>query len=302
MSELIKTSGTVIKQIAGFYYVDAGDAVYECRAKGKFRNLNETPLPGDTVDIMAAAGVTGRVESIHPRKNFFIRPAVANVDRVYIVASVIEPAPNALVMDRLAAIAEFKGVEPIFVFNKSDIASADEWAAIYKNAGFETYVVSAATGEGVEELRRSIKGCFSVFTGNSGVGKSSLLNHIFPEAELATGEISNKLGRGRHTTRTVELLKTEGGYIADTPGFSSLTFEQEDILKDDLAECFREFADHIGDCRFTSCTHTAEKGCAVLEAVREGKISESRHLSYKTFYEELKSVKEWERKKKSEQV
>ncbi len=302
MSELIKTTGTVIKQIAGFYYVDAGDAVYECRAKGKFRNVNENPLPGDVVDIIAAEGATGRVESIHPRQNFFIRPAVANVDRVYIVSSVVDPAPNALVMDRLAAIAEFKGVEPVFVFNKADIADAEEWARIYKKAGFEVYVVSAATGDGVDALRNSIKGRVCVFTGNSGVGKSSLLNIIFPNAGLATGEISIKLGRGRHTTRTVELLAFDGGYIADTPGFSSLTFEQEDIMKDDLVSCFREFADYAADCRFTSCSHTSEKGCAVLVAVGRGEIPPSRHLSYKTFYDELKNIKEWERKKKSEQL
>ena len=300
MGNLKEIKGTVVKQIAGFYYVDAGDAVFECRAKGKFRNVNETPLPGDTVKILAAEGETGRVEEIIDRKNFFIRPAVANVDRVYIVSSVADPAPNALVMDRLAAIAEFKGVEPIFVFNKSDIQSAEEWANIYHKAGFEVFVVSAATGDGVEALRQSIKGKICVFTGNSGVGKSSLLNHIFPNAGLATGEISQKLGRGRHTTRTVELLKTAGGYIADTPGFSSLSFEQEDILKDDLVDCFREFADFSTECRFTSCSHTSEKGCAVLEAVEKGDIPESRHSSYKTFYDELKNIKEWERKKKSE--
>ena len=300
MSELIKTSGTVIKQIAGFYYVDAGDGIYECRAKGRFRNVHETPLPGDTVDILAAVGATGRLENIHSRRNFFIRPAVANVDRMYIVSSVVDPAPNSVVMDRLAAIAEFKGVEPVFVFNKADIADAESWADIYRKAGFETFVVSAATGEGVAALRESIKGRICVFTGNSGVGKSSLLNHIFPEAELATGEISTKLGRGRHTTRTVELLGTSGGYIADTPGFSSLTFEQEDILKDDLVNCFREFADYVGDCRFTSCSHTSEKGCAVLDAVKAGDIHSSRLESYKVFYDELKNIREWERKKKSE--
>lgn len=298
MSELFKVTGTVIKLIAGFYYVDAGDAVYECRAKGKFRSLNENPLPGDTVDILAAEDETGRVEKIHPRRNFFVRPTVANVDRVYIVSSVVDPTPNTQVLDRLAAIAEFKGAEPVFVFNKTDIKSAEQWAQIYRTAGFETYTVSAITGEGIEELKRSIKGRICVFTGNSGVGKSSLLNHIFPEADLATGEISSKLGRGRHTTRTVELLKTDGGYIADTPGFSSLTFEQEDILKDDLVSCFREFENYVGDCRFTTCSHTSEKGCAVLDAVNSGKISSSRHLSYKTFYDELKNVHEWERKSK----
>ncbi len=298
-SELIK--GTIIKLIAGFYYVDAGTAVYMCRAKGKFRDINESPLPGDSVIITPEADFKGRVESIVDRRNCFVRPTVANVDRLYIVASSVDPSPNLSVIDRMTVIAEHKGAEPVIVFNKADLRNIEELSEVYLKAGFQTFIVSAKTGEGIAELKDSFSGKLCVLTGNSGVGKSSLLNLVFPDAGLSTGEISDKLGRGRHTTRAVELLKTgNGGYIADTPGFSILDFVNEGLLKDELAGCFREFAPYLSGCRFTTCSHTKENGCAILAAVERGEIPKSRHDSYFEMYNELKNVNEWELKKRGE--
>lgn len=317
-------TGRIVKAIAGFYFVEAGNGVYTrdgklrrevypCRARGIFRKRGLTPLVGDLVRFVSApvGPLTGEglacpvpegdldaglVEELLPRKNGLIRPPLANVDTLYIVSAYADPAPQALVMDKLTAIAEHKGIEPVLVFNKCDQGDFSNWRRIYEKAGFRTYVVSAATGEGVAALRQGLCGGINVFTGNSGVGKSSLLNRLFPELTLATGEVSRKLGRGRHTTRHVELFPLAGGgYIADTPGFSSLDLERsEPIRKEDLPAAFREFADYLGDCRFTSCSHTGEKGCAVGRAVEEGAVSPSRYESYKTLYNQVKDIKDWQ--------
>ncbi|MBR3594423.1 MAG: ribosome small subunit-dependent GTPase A [Clostridia bacterium] len=289
-------SGIIIKALSGFYYVDIGDSVIECHARGLFRKKNMSPLVGDRVEIEISPDGTGTVKSILPRKNELKRPPIANIDKIFIVSAYETPAPNTLVIDSMTAIAEDKEIEPVIIFNKSDMGSFDGIADVYRKCGFKVYVVSAATGEGVEEIKSEFSGCVSVFAGNTGVGKSSLLNRLFDSLKLKTGEVSEKLGRGRHTTRHVQLFSAgEGGFVADTPGFSSIDVEESDLIyKENLQFAFREFADYIGQCKFTSCTHTGEKGCAVLAAFCDGKIAESRYESYKHLYSELSKYKEWE--------
>lgn len=288
-------NGIILKGIGGFYYVEAADAVYECKARGVFRKDGMTPLAGDKVVITVNENAENTIDEIMDRKNFLLRPPVANIDNLIIVVSTVEPKPSTFVIDRLIAVAETKGIEPIIVISKSDLSSADELYSIYTLAGFKTVVISNKTCEGVDEVKTLLEGKISAFTGNSGVGKTSLLNNIDPSLSQQTSEISKKLGRGRHTTRQAELFKACGGYIIDTPGFSSFELDKTNlIMKDDLADCFREFAPYVDNCKFTSsCTHTCDKGCAVIAAVEEGKISRSRHNSYVKFYNEVKDVKEW---------
>ncbi len=291
-------NGIIIKGISGFYYVESENTVYECKARGIFRKEGITPLAGDRVKISIGANGKGWVEEIAPRTSYLDRPPVANVDRIYIVVSAADPSPSPIVIDRLTAIAEDKEIEPVIVFNKTDLANVDEYIEIYKKAGFDTYTVCCSTGEGVDALRDTLVNKINVFAGNSGVGKSSLLNLICPEFDLKTGEISQKLGRGRHTTRHVELLKlSNGGYVADTPGFASIDMEKQWIYKENLQFAFREFKDYIGECKFTSCSHTGEKGCAIGDAVEKGIISKSRHQNYITLYREMEEIKDWERNK-----
>ena len=236
----MKIDGIIIKGIGGFYYVEAADGIiYECKARGVFRKEKITPLAGDKVEISVDENNKNSIDKIYERRNMFKRPPIANVDKLVIVSSVCDPRPNLLIIDRLSAVAVYKNVEPIIVFTKNDLQSADEYIEIYKNAGFKTFAVSNETGEGIGEVKAVIENGVCVFTGNSGVGKSSLINRMYPDFALETGEISKKLGRGRHTTRHVELLKINKGYIADTPGFSSLDFETNDLIKkDELAFCF----------------------------------------------------------------
>ncbi len=290
--------GLIMKSTAGFYYVRCEDGkTVECRARGVFRKQKVSPLVGDTV-IIEHDGEQGTVAEICERKNYLVRPPVANLDKLIIISSVTEPAPNMLIIDKLTAMAVDKGIKPVVVFSKSDLADARDYANIYNKAGIESFIFSAVTGEGREQIISVLKDSICVLTGNTGVGKSSLLNCIAPELELATAHISNKLGRGRHTTRTVELYELCGGYIADTPGFSSLDFENiEIILKENLQFCFPEFEQHIGKCKFVSCAHIGEKGCSVCEAVKNGEIPLSRHESYKMMYDEVKDYKEWEHQK-----
>jgi ribosome biogenesis GTPase len=288
-------NGIILKGIGGFYYVEAADAVYECKARGVFRKDGMTPLAGDKVVITVNENAENTIDEIKDRKNYLLRPPVANIDNLIIVVSTVEPKPSTFVIDRLIAVAETKGIEPIIVISKSDLSSADELYSIYTLAGFKTVVISNKTCEGVDEVKTLLEGKISAFTGNSGVGKTSLLNNIDPSLSQQTSEISKKLGRGRHTTRQAELFKVCGGYIIDTPGFSSFELDKTNlIMKDELADCFREFAPYVDNCKFTSsCTHTCDKGCAVIAAVEEGKISRSRHNSYVKFYNEVKDVKEW---------
>ena len=280
----------------GFYYVEAADTVYTCRARGIFRRQGLTPVAGDRVLITAEEDGTGVLESVLDRKNSLVRPPVANIDLLVLVASVCQPKTNTLVLDKMIAVAEKKGIEPIVVINKSDLGDPAELESIYHSTGLECFTVSANDTASLEPLRRRLAGQISVFAGNSGVGKSSILNGIDSSLRLDTGEISQKLGRGRHTTRTATLYHLAGGYLVDTPGFSSLDLEQvEPIYKEDLPYCFREFAEYEGCCRFSGCAHYKEPSCAVRQAVADGKISQSRYDSYVSMYEAVKDIKEWEK-------
>lgn len=294
------SEGRIQKALSGFYYVDTGSEILTCRARGKFRKEGVSPLVGDRVSVRELGNGEGFVEAILPRRNAFIRPAVANIDQLVIIGSGAIPKTDPFLIDRVASIAALKGCDVIVLLNKCDLNGADELYEIYRAAGFPTLRVSAETGEGLEELKSLIAGKLSAFTGNSGVGKSSILNALEPDFALKVGEVSTALGRGRHTTRHVELFRLScGAEIMDTPGFSS--FEAEDLnleWKQHLAESFIEFRPYLEDCRFVGCSHTKEKGCAVLEALRQGKIQKSRHQSYLRLYEELKPVQEWKERKK----
>lgn len=291
-----RKKGIVLKGIGGFYSVEAADAVYVCKARGALRQQRISPLAGDLVEISVFSGdAENTIDRILPRKNMLRRPPVANLDQLMIVASSVSPRPSPFVLDKLIAIAESKQIEPILVFTKADLESVDALAALYQAAGFSCYTVSNVTGFGVDAVRACLAGKLTAFTGNSGVGKTSLLNALDGSIQLETGAISEKLGRGRHTTRQAEIFKVCGGYIVDTPGFSSIELDKTDrISKTDLADCFREFRPYLGSCRFTSCTHTCDKGCKILEAVQNGAISRSRHESYCALYAAAKEQKEWE--------
>lgn len=287
-------NGIIIKGIGGFYYVEAAGAIYECKARGVFRKEKITPLAGDRVIISINDNAENTIDEILPRKNFLIRPPVANIDNLIIVAATVEPKPSTLVIDKLIAVAEHKNIEPVIIVSKSDLSSAQKLVDIYSLAGIKVIAISNETGEGIDEVKKIFKNKISAFTGNSGVGKTSLLNNLDSGLLLKTGAISDKLGRGRHTTRQAELFSVCGGYIADTPGFSSFEIDKTDvIMKDELPYCFREFRQYLDDCKFTSCTHTCDKGCAVLAALNDGKISKSRHDSYVQMYNEVKDLKEW---------
>lgn len=278
--------------------MEASDGVYECKARGLFRKKGISPNCGDNVKISAENASKGVIEEILPRRSQIIRPPLSNLDVLVFVSSVCEPRPNLLLLDEFIAIAEFKKIIPVVVFTKIDKQDSSDLAKLYRDAGLTVFEVNNLTGEGSEEVKAFLEGKLSAFTGNTGVGKSSLMNRIFPELKLETNEISEKLGRGKHTTRHVQLYKLEkGGYIADTPGFSSFDTNRYDIIyKDELADCFCEFRQYLGKCRFPNCSHTKEKGCAVIEAVNEGKIARSRHESYINMYEQAKQLKEWEHK------
>ena len=293
------SEGIICKALSGFYYVDTGEAVLRCRARGKFRKEGISPLVGDRVEVRELGGGEGFVERILPRRNAFSRPAVANIDQLVVIASNAIPRTDPFLIDRVAAIAALKDCAVAVVLNKCDLDPADALYGIYHASGFPALRVSAETGEGMEELRTLISGKLSAFTGNSGVGKSSILNALDPEFHLQVGEVSTALGRGRHTTRHVELHRLScGAEVVDTPGFSSFDAEELDLeLKRRLPETFLEFAPYLGECRFVGCSHTREKGCAVLEALRQGRLQKSRHGSYLRLYEELKPLRDWQEKK-----
>ncbi|MDR3643598.1 MAG: ribosome small subunit-dependent GTPase A [Clostridia bacterium] len=289
--------GLIIKGVSGFYTVRAGGRLIECRARGVFRKEGITPLCGDYAAVSVEED-SATVTRILPRRNFLIRPPVANLDFLAIVSSAAEPEPNTLIIDKLIAVAELKSIEPVVVFTKTDLKPCAELADCYRSAGFPVFCVCPGEGEGVRALSQALRGRISAFTGNSGVGKSTLLNRLDPRLGLETGELSKKLNRGRHTTRRAELFELEGGgFIADTPGFSALDIERfEPVLKEDLQHCFREFAPLLDHCRFTGCNHIAQKGCAVQEAVESGRISATRYQSYIEMYNEVRGLKEWELK------
>ena len=288
--------GVIIKALSGFYYVKTESGTVECRARGRFRLDGSSPLVGDRVEISLDANGKGRVDKLLPRKNFFIRPAVANIDLLIAVASEVNPVTDPFLIDRVTAFAEHMGCEMLICINKSDAARVSRLRDIYATSGYRVIETSAVTGEGVEELRGCIAGKVCAFSGNSGVGKSSLLNALEPGLGLETGVVSEKLGRGRHTTRHVEIFPAGGAFVADTPGFASFDMEQlPPIPKEELQFCFPEFGPYIGKCRFDDCAHLKEPGCAVREAMDEGKINASRHLSYARLYEISAKYKEWEK-------
>lgn len=292
--------GIIIKAVSGFYYVSDGEKTYECKARGSFRSSGVSPLVGDRVEFENTDEGKGVVTAVLPRKNLLSRPPIANIDKLFIISSYEKPAPNAYIIDKLTAIAEYKKIKPVIVFNKCDMGSFYTWERIYTNAGFKVFTLSAESGEGIDMLKYELKGCVSAFTGNSGVGKSSILNVLFGDARLSTGAVSEKLGRGRHTTRHTELFSLQdGGFVADTPGFSSLENDCQDYeFKENLVSCFSDLRQYADGCRFTSCTHTVEKGCNIIEAVKNGNIEKSRHASYVALFGELKDLKPWNTQKR----
>ena len=290
-------TGRILRSLSGFYDVQTPSGLVTCRARGNLRRGENTPLTGDMVQISVENG-RGMVEKILPRRNFFIRPAVANVDALVVFASNVNPVTEPFLIDRVAAIAGDRGVEVILCINKCDLDPAVDLERIYKSAGFTVICTSARTGDGVEELRELLRGKLTAFTGNSGVGKSSILNALCPALALPTGEVSEKLGRGRHTTRHVELYALgEDTYVADTPGFSSFDTDQmEVILKENLQYAFPDFGRYVGKCQFHDCSHRKEPGCAVTAAVATGDIEKTRYDSYLRLYEKASQVKPWELK------
>ena len=290
-----KTEGRILRSLSGFYDVQTQEGLITCRARGILRREGNSPLTGDLVEITVEKG-KGMVEKILPRKNHFIRPAVANVDALVIFAANVNPVTEPFLIDRVAAIAGDQNVQAVLCVNKCDLDPAMDLVRIYEHAGFPVICTSAETGEGVEDLRALLEGKLTAFTGNSGVGKSSILNRLAPELQLETGEVSEKLGRGRHTTRHVELFRLgENSYVADTPGFSSFDTDQmELILKENLQYAFPDFGSYLGKCRFDDCSHRREPDCAVRAAVEAGEIERSRYESYLKLYEKASQIKAWE--------
>lgn len=289
-------TGIIIKALSGFYYVKTDTALVECRARGRFRKDGMSPLVGDRVDIVLDGNGKGTVDAIHERKNCFLRPSVANLDCMVILCSAVTPVTDPFLIDRVSSATEHAGCEVIICINKADLNTADELYEIYSTTGYTLVRTSAETGEGTSELRAAMSGKVCAFTGNSGVGKSSILNALSPGLKLQVGEVSEKLGRGRHTTRHVELFPIgDGAFIADTPGFSSFEMDKtEYIPKAELQYCFKEFAPYLGACRFDDCAHIKEPGCAVISAVEQGMISKSRHDSYCRLYDISAQFKDWE--------
>ena len=290
-------TGRIVRSISGFYDVVLPTGTVTCQARGILRKEGMTPLTGDMVRVVMQRG-KGMIQQVLPRKNSFIRPAVANVDALLIFAANVNPVTEPFLIDRVTAIAGNKGVESILCVNKTDLDEAEELCEIYSHAGFRVIATSAQTGAGIGELRRALQGKLTAFTGNSGVGKSSILNRLCPELKLPTGEVSEKLGRGRHTTRHVELFSLDHEtFVMDTPGFSSFDTDQMDvILKENLQYAFPDFGPWLGRCQFHDCSHRREPGCAVRQAAENREIEQSRYDSYLRLYEKAAQYKEWEHK------
>ena len=288
-------NGYIVKGIGGFYYVKTPDGIVECKPRGIFRKQKITPVAGDEVTLETENGASV-IAQIDPRKNVFVRPPVANLDVLFLVASTTQPTPSTLVLDKLSAIAVDKGVQPVIVCTKGDLAEAEFLRSAYEKSTLPFIRIDYSSGAGLDEVKQWISGRLCAFCGNSGVGKSTLLNALAPQLERQTGGISQKLGRGRHTTREVEIFEVCGGLLADTPGFASLDANKIcRIPPEELQHAFPEFEPYFGQCRFTGCSHRSEKGCAVRAALEEGKLSDTRYQSYLTMYEEASQLKEWER-------
>lgn len=291
--------GKIIKGIAGFYYVYVEEAatVYECKAKGIFRKENKKPLVGDNVcvEVLDEEERTGNIVRILSRKNELVRPAVANIDQALVIFAIVKPEPNYNLLDRFLIMMERQGLSSILCFNKKDIASEEERAALqeaYGSCGYRLLFASAARGDGIEELKELLKGKTTAVAGPSGAGKSSIINRLNPDAGMETGEISKKIGRGKHTTRHSEIIALqENTYIMDTPGFTSLgLFGME---KEDLQGYYPEFARYSEACRFSGCAHLSEPDCKVKEALAEGKISGVRYGNYRELYKELQERRKY---------
>ncbi len=290
--------GIIVKALSGFYYVAAEGKIIDCKARGRFRLDGSSPLVGDRVKCSLDAQGKGRIDVVEERKNFFIRPAVANIDTLVFIAANVNPVTDPFLVDRFSVIAAEAGCELVVCVNKTDLDPGDALYEIFTKAGFPVVRTSAETGAGVGELLSRLRGKVSAFSGNSGVGKSSILNALLPEAHIKTAEVSDKLGRGKHTTRHVELYRLPGDtYIADTPGFASLDVTMTNvILKEQLQYDFPEFAPCLGRCRFPDCAHLKEPGCAVTAAVEAGEIGQTRYRSYVRLYELSAQHKFWEYK------
>lgn len=290
--------GIIVKALSGFYYVAAEGRIIDCKARGRFRLDGSSPLVGDRVACSLDANGKGRIDVVRERKNFFIRPAVANIDTLVFVAANTNPVTDPFLVDRFSVIAAEAGCELVVCINKTDIDPGEALYEIFTKAGFPVVRTSAETGDGIAELLSLLRGKVCAFSGNSGVGKSSILNALLPDAHIKTGEVSDKLGRGRHTTRHVELYSLGGDtYIADTPGFASLDVTMTNvILKENLQYDFPDFGPYLGKCRFLDCAHLKEPGCAVTAAVAAGEIAGSRYRSYARLYEISAQHKFWEYK------
>lgn len=288
--------GVIIKALSGFYYVHSDEKTVECKARGRFRHEELVPLVGDEVSI-SLVGDKGVVEEIAPRRNSFKRPAVANIDYLVIIASTAIPVADPFLIDQLSTAAELSDCGVIICINKSDLSWGEKLFEIYSKTGYHVVRVSAETGYGIEEMHSLIRGKTCAFTGDSGVGKSSILNRLDPNFNIRVGEVSKKLGRGRHTTRHVELFALGNDtFIADTPGFASFETGTTQIRRENLQYAFPEFAPFLGKCRFNDCAHLREPDCAVVGAVESGVIHPSRHASYVKLYEIAAQIKDWDSK------
>ncbi|MDD6146064.1 MAG: ribosome small subunit-dependent GTPase A [Oscillospiraceae bacterium] len=290
----MELEGIILKGIGGFYYVECDGILYECKAKGRLRNDRTVPLAGDRVTITVREGEENTVDFIHERKNSLRRPPVANIDKLLIVVSSAKPKPNTLIIDKMTVLAEKNNIRPLIVFTKTDLHYDAELVASYRKTGYSVYTFSTEDHSELNRIKEELRGCITAFTGNSGVGKSTLINSLSGELQLETGEISDKLGRGRHTTRQAEIFHVGGGLVIDTAGFSSIDFIGDNLLySEDLQFYFAEFRDNIGKCRFTGCAHLGDMGCEICRLVSTGGISKSRYDSYVSMYNETKDHKKW---------
>lgn len=287
--------GQIIKGVGGLYTVKTEEGTVCCKAKGKFRKEKISPLVGDYVTVSINGNDDAVIEEIGKRKNKLVRPPVANIDKLFIVISVAKPYPNTAIIDKMTVLAEKNNIRPVIIITKTDLMNSDELENIYSSTGYKVYTFSNIDMRNKEEIIKELDGCLCAFTGNSGVGKTTLINSLSGGLNLETGEISDKLGRGRHTTRQAEIFSIGNGLVIDTAGFSSIDFLNDNlILAEDLQHYFNEFSDYINQCRFRGCSHMGDKGCKICEMVDKGVISTSRYESYRLMHNELKNIKKWQ--------